>query len=77
MTCEDKNILRLTSLFIFNCFKRREISQLSSGYLPSFIEQNQCPNVSQNNQREITLILKRDTRKSISAEVNKNNILRN
>ena len=27
MTCEDKNILRLTSLFIFNCFKRREISQ--------------------------------------------------
>ena len=31
MTCEDKNILRLTSLFIFNCFKRREISQQSSG----------------------------------------------
>ena len=31
MTCEDKNILRLTSLFVFNCFKRREISQLSSG----------------------------------------------
>ena len=30
MTCEDKNILRFTSLFIFNCFKRREISQLSS-----------------------------------------------
>jgi hypothetical protein len=28
MTCEDKNILRLTPLFIFNCFKRREISQL-------------------------------------------------
>ena len=31
MTCEDKNILRLASLFIFNCFKRGEISQLSSG----------------------------------------------
>ena len=31
MTCEDKNILRRASLFIFNCFKRREISQLSSG----------------------------------------------
>jgi hypothetical protein len=31
MTCEDKNILRPTSLFIFNCFKKREISQLSSG----------------------------------------------
>jgi hypothetical protein len=31
MTCEDKNILRLVSLFIFNCFKRGEISQLSSG----------------------------------------------
>jgi hypothetical protein len=31
MTCEDKNILKLTSLFIFNCYKRREISQLSSG----------------------------------------------
>jgi hypothetical protein len=31
MTCEDKNILRLASLFIFNCFKRKEISQLSSG----------------------------------------------
>ena len=43
--------------------------------LPSFIEQNQCPNVSLNNQREITLILKRDKRKSISAEVNKKNIL--
>jgi hypothetical protein len=27
--------------------------------------------VSQNNQREKTIILKRDTRKSISAEVNK------
>ena len=39
--------------------------------LPSFIEQNQCPNVFLNNQREITLILKRDKRKSISAEVNK------
>jgi hypothetical protein len=37
----------------------------------SFIEQNQCPNVSLNNQREITLILKRDKRKSISAEENK------
>ena len=35
------------------------------------IEQNLCPNVSLNNQREITLILKRDKRKSISAEVNK------
>ena len=32
---------------------------------------NQCPNVSLNNQREITLILKRDKRKSISAVVNK------
>jgi hypothetical protein len=31
MTCEDKNILRLASLFIFNCYKRGEISQLSSG----------------------------------------------
>ena len=31
MTFEDKNILRLASLFIFNCFKRGEISQLSSG----------------------------------------------
>jgi hypothetical protein len=31
MTCEDKNILRLASLFIFNCFKRREIFQLTSG----------------------------------------------
>ena len=39
-----------------------------------FIEQNQCPNVSLNNQREITLILKRDNRKSISAEVNKKTI---
>jgi hypothetical protein len=31
MTCEDNNILRLASLFIFKCFKRGEISQLSSG----------------------------------------------
>ena len=30
-----------------------------------FIEQNQCPNMSLNNQREIALILKRDKRKSI------------
>jgi hypothetical protein len=31
----------------------------------------QCPNESLHNQREITLILKRDKRKSISAVVNK------
>ena len=33
--------------------------------------------MSLNNQREITRILKRDKRTSISAEVNKKNILRN
>ena len=33
--------------------------------LPSFIEQNQCPNVSLNNRREITLILKIDKRKFV------------